>query len=63
MNNFLYKNKRFLISIKPKFNALLWLEIIKCLSNYNTPVFEYNGIKYTNQNSNHSYIWLYKKTN
>jgi hypothetical protein len=63
MNNFLYINKRFLISIKPKFNAFLWLEIIKCLSNYNTPVFEYDGIKYTNQNSNHSYIWLYKKTN
>jgi 4-amino-4-deoxy-L-arabinose transferase-like glycosyltransferase len=33
------------------------------ISNYNTPVFEYDGIKYTNQNSNHSYIWLYKKTN
>jgi hypothetical protein len=21
----------------------------------------YNGIKYSNQNSNHLYIWLYKK--
>jgi FkbM family methyltransferase len=33
MNNFLYKNKRFLLSIKRKFNALLRLEIIK----YPTP--------------------------
>lgn len=63
MNNFLYKNKRFLLSIKRKFNALLGLEIIKYLSNYNTIEFTYGGIKYTTQNSNHSYIWLYKKTN
>lgn len=39
------------------------LKIIKYLSNYNTVVFTDDGIKYTNQNSNHSYIWLYKKTN
>ncbi len=63
MNNFLYKKKRFLLSIKRKFNTVIELKIIKYLSNYNTPVFEYDGIKYTTQNSNHSYIWLYKKTN
>jgi hypothetical protein len=63
MNNFLYKIKRFLLSIKRKFNAIMELKIIKRLSNYNVIVFIDDGIKYTNQNSNHSYIWLYKKTN
>ena len=63
MNNFLYKNKRFLLSIKRKFNTVMELKIIKYLSNYNSIVFTDGGIKYTTQNSNHSYIWLYKKTN
>ena len=39
------------------------LKIIKYLSNYNPIVFTDDGIKYTQKNSNHSYIWLYKKTN
>ena len=63
MNNFLYKNKRLLLRIKRKFNTVMELKIIKYLSNYNMPLFTCDGIKYTNQNSNHSYIWLYKKTN
>lgn len=63
MNNFLYKNKRFLLSIKRKFNTVMELKIIKYLSNYNSIVFTVDGIKYTTQNSNHSYICLYKKTN
>lgn len=32
------------------------------ISNYNNPVIVYNGMTYSNQNNNHSYIWCYKKT-
>lgn len=31
------------------------------ISTSNSPELMYNGIKYSNQNSNHLYIWLYKK--
>ena len=31
------------------------------VSTSNSPELMYNGIKYSNQNSNHLYIWLYKK--
>jgi len=31
------------------------------ISTSNSPEIMYNGIKYSNQNSNHLYIWLYKK--
>lgn len=31
------------------------------VSTSNSPEIMYNGVKYSNQNSNHLYIWLYKK--
>jgi hypothetical protein len=31
------------------------------VSTSNSPEIIYNGVKYSNQNSNHLYIWLYKK--
>lgn len=31
------------------------------ISTSNSPEIIYNGVKYSNQNSNHLYIWLYKK--